>query len=101
MEEVIIKRITEVKYTGSIRPAESPFCDTINATSPRVIIPTPIFKQSAPRKRHAFAIRPQPIILQINATSTKQTEKDKIDRLKFEMSVFRPILAKNSGPKII
>lgn len=41
IEETMIKRITAVKYFGSINPEERPFEATINATSPRTIIPKP------------------------------------------------------------
>ena len=34
IDETIINKITDVKYTGVSSPAESPFCDTISATSP-------------------------------------------------------------------
>ncbi len=71
IDETIINKITDVKYTGVSSPAESPFCDTISATSPLVIIPTPIFKESKLLNLHSRAVIPQPIILDTKPTSTK------------------------------
>ena len=42
IDDTIISKITDVKYTGVKSPADNPFCDTISATSPLVIMPTPI-----------------------------------------------------------
>ena len=77
-----------------------PFCATISATSPRVIIPTPTFRESSQLKRQIFAARPQPMILVINATTTKQTQKSKISGVRPLISVLRPMEAKKIGAKI-
>ena len=41
-----IIRITGVKNSGVIKPRARPFCAVISATSPLVIIPTPILRLS-------------------------------------------------------
>lgn len=100
-DEIIIRKITEVKYTGDIIPTARPFWETISATSPRVIIPTPTFRLSRLLYPQIFAITPQPIILVIIPTITNANENSSIDILKLSMFVFNPILAKNNGPNII
>ena len=71
MEETMMSRITEVKSRGSIIPTANPFWETIRATSPLVIMPTPTFRESALLNRQIFAIRPQPTILVIRPTKIK------------------------------
>ena len=46
MELIMISRMTEVKNWLSTIPAFNPRCATISATSPRVIMPQPIFRES-------------------------------------------------------
>jgi len=99
MLEQMMRRITAVKYTGVRRPTESPFWDTIRATSPLVIMPTPIFKLSLKLNLQIFAMRPQPMIFVIKATRTNPIEKMIIPASILSMLVFRPILAKKTGPK--
>ena len=101
MEETIINKITDVKYTGDMSPTARPFWDTINATSPRVIIPTPIFRESIALNLQILAISPQPTIFVSNATITNPIENNKISIFKLSMLVFKPILAKNTGPNNI
>ena len=96
IEDTIIKRMTDVKYTGVSRPADNPFCATISATSPRVIIPTPIFKESNPLNLQRRAISPHPIIFEMSPTATNAAEKSRIPILTLSTFVFRPILAKNT-----
>lgn len=98
MDETMIKNITEVKYTGVSSPAVSPFCATISATSPLVIMPTPILNESMPLNLHRRAVRPQPIILEIKPTATNAMEKTRILMFTLSTLVFSPILAKNTGP---
>lgn len=98
MDDIIISKITEVKYTGVRSPTDNPFCDTIKATSPLVIIPTPIFKESDILNLQIFAIIPHPTILETNPTATNAMEKIKILAFKLSKFVFNPILAKNTGP---
>ena len=71
MEEQIMSIMTAAKYFWSIIPAESPFEDTISATSPRVIIPTPTLMLSLKLYFASFAVIPQPMIFVISATITK------------------------------
>ena len=101
MLETIIRKITAVKYIGEIIPTERPFCETINATSPLVIIPTPILKLSFMLNLHNLAMIPHPMIFVINATSTKLRENRRIVPSILSILVFKPILAKKTGPKII
>ena len=101
MLETIIKRITEVKYEDSIMPTAKPFCATISATSPRVIMPTPILSESPHPKRHSREVKPQPMILVISATATKHSENSTKFSEILSKLVFKPILAKKTGPKII
>jgi len=89
--------MTAVKYTGSTTPAARPFWATISATSPRVIIPTPTLRLSLQEKRQSLAARPQARILLPSATSTKQTLNSRISGVRPLISVFRPMLAKNTG----
>lgn len=76
--EAIIKRITDVKYSDVKRPTDKPFCATINATSPRVIMPTPIFKLSENENLQSLAISPQPMIFASSATTTNPAENKSI-----------------------
>ena len=101
MEDTIIKRITDVKYTGFKSPTASPFCDTIRATSPLVIIPTPILIACFGEYRSNIAIREQPIILEKSATATNASENQRIFQFISLMSVFKPMDAKKIGPNII
>ena len=101
MEEKTMSRMTAVKYTEFSNPTLSPFCATIRATSPLVIMPTPIFRESALLKRHTLAMMPQPTILVISPTSTKHTAKSRIDIFISPIFVFNPMLTKKIGPKII
>ena len=89
------------KYSAPIIPTDSPFCATIKATSPLVIIPTPIFNASGPLNLQILAIRPQPMILHSNATTTNPIEKSTNSPFRWSKLVFNPILAKKIGPKII
>ncbi len=82
IEDTIINKITAVKYTGLRRPTLNPFWDTIRATSPRVIIPTPIFNESAQENLHNLATSPHPMILQSKPTKTKAMANTKIERIK-------------------
>lgn len=101
MLEAMIKRMTAVKYSGVRRPTDNPFCATISATSPRVIIPTPIFKLSGNENLQALAIRPQPMIFVTSATRTKAAENKRMEPFKWSTLVLKPMLVKNTGPKII
>ena len=101
MEETMISKITDVKYTGSISPTASPFWAMINATSPRAIIPTPIFRESGILNLHIRLIRPQPMIFATRATTMNPMENQMIPALISPISVFNPILAKNTGPNNI
>ena len=100
MEDVIISKITDVKYTGSSSPTDIPFWATIKATSPRVIIPTPTLIACLAGILQAIDISPQPIILVSKATATKPRENTRIDQSIFWILVFKPILAKKIGPNI-
>ena len=97
----MINKITDVKYTGERSPTARPFWDTINATSPLVIIPIPIFNESIVLKRHKRDTIPHPIIFVINATITKPIENNKMSPFILSMLVLRPILAKKTGPNNI
>ena len=101
MDDTMIKNITEVKYTGVSSPAVSPFCATISATSPLVIMPTPILSESMPLNLHRRAISPQPTIFEINPTATNAMEKARILIFTLSTLVFSPILAKKTGPNSI
>ena len=101
IEDTIIKKITDVKYTGVSRPAVNPFCATIRATSPRVIIPTPILRESIPLNLQSRAVIPQPMIFEINPTATNAIENRRILIFTLSTFVFRPILAKKTGPNNI
>lgn len=101
MDEIIISKITDVKYTGVSRPTDNPFWDTIRATSPLVIIPTPIFKESDILNLQILAINPHPITFAIRPTATNATEKIRMLAFKLSRLVFNPILAKNTGPNNI
>ena len=46
MLDTIMSKITAAKYSDPIIPTLNPFWETISATSPRVIIPIPTFKES-------------------------------------------------------
>ena len=48
-----------------------------------------------------FAVSPQPMTLVIKPTATKHSEKTSSELVKPLNCVFRPILAKNTGQKII
>ncbi len=98
IEETMIRKITDVKYTGVSRPAERPFCATISATSPRVIMPTPIFSESRTLNLQMRAISPQPMIFEISPTATNAMEKNRMLIFRLSTLVFRPILAKKTGP---
>ena len=100
-EEQIIKRITAVKYSAVIIPAAKHFWVTIKATSPRVIMPTPIFRESLQLNLHIFAMRPQPIILEIKATRTKARQNNTNVALILSKVVFNPMPTKNVGAKIM
>lgn len=98
MDDTIIKKITDVKYTGVSKPTVNPFCATIRATSPRVIIPTPILRESIPLNLHRRAAIPQPTTFEISPTATNAIENIKILIVTLSTFVFRPILAKKTGP---
>lgn len=98
IEDTMIRKITDVKYTGVSRPAVNPFCATISATSPLVIIPTPIFNESRTLNLQTRAISPQPTIFEISPTATKAMEKTRMLMLTLSTFVFKPILAKKTGP---
>ena len=74
MLDTIISRITAVKYTELIKPSSSPRWATMRATSPRVIMPTPMRSESLLPKRHSRDIAPQPMTLVAMATITNSTE---------------------------
>ena len=101
MEEIMINKITDVKYFESSIPTDKPFCATISATSPRVIIPTPIWRQLIPLNPHIFPMKPHPIILVTSATSTNAMENQNSPMSILLISVFRPILAKKIGANSI
>ena len=101
MLDTIINKITEAKYSGVSSPTDSPFCATISATSPLVIIPTPILTHSIPLKPQSQDISPQPIILATSPTRTKHTEKSRRELVILFKLVLSPMLAKNTGPNII
>ncbi len=75
-----MSRMTAVKKTESTTPTPRPFWATMRATSPRVIMPTPTLRESPQLKRQTFAARPQPMILVIRATTTKQTLNSRMVR---------------------
>ncbi len=87
-----------MKNSGVSSPRESPFWEIIRATSPRVIMPMPIFRESAMEKRHSFAMSPQPMILASSAVRIKQSEKSRISAFTLSREVFKPMLAKKTGP---
>ena len=64
-------------------------------------MPTPILRESPQLKRQSFAAKPQPMILVISATMTKQTQNRKISGVRPLMSVFKPMDAKKMGAKMI
>ena len=101
IEDTIISSITDVKYFASIMPTESPFCETISATSPRVIMPTPTLRLSRKEYFIRRAVRPQPMTFVSIATSTKHTEKSSSSGVKPSKRVLMPMLAKNTGPNIM
>ena len=101
MLDTMISRITDVKYTELIMPSLSPLCATIKATSPRVIMPTPILSVSLPLKPQSLDIAPQPMIFVDSATSTNAAENSTMSHVMPLTSVLRPILAKKIGPKIM
>lgn len=101
MEEKRINNITGVKKTGSNKPTDKPFCETIRATSPRIIIPTPILTESLLLNLKSLAINPQPIILAERAIAINNMEYNSNDREKYSIEVFKPMLAKNTGPNNI
>ena len=78
MEDTTMRRMTAVKKTESTTPTPRPFWATMRATSPRVIMPTPTLRESGQLKRQTFAARPQPMILVMRATTTKQTLKSRM-----------------------
>ena len=79
IDEVMIRRITDVKNAPLNAPTERALCATISATSPRVIIPIPILRQSFPLKPHNLEVAPQPMIFDKRPTSTKHAENKRID----------------------
>ena len=93
--------IIGAKNCGAIRPVSSPFLATIRPTSPRFIIPTPILSESGILNLQSFAVPPQPITFVKSATATSAIENQSIERLKSLKLVWSPILAKNTGPKIM
>ena len=99
--DTTISRMTAVKYTASTTPMARPFWATISATSPRVIMPTPTLRESPQLKRQSFAARPQPMILVISATMTKQMQNSRISGVRPLILVFRPMDAKKMGAKMI
>ena len=101
MDEQIIRRMTAVKNSEVIMPCDKHFPPTIKATSPRVIIPTPIFKESDQLNLSAFAISPHPIIFASSATATKATQNRRSFGVTARNDVFRPIPVKKIGAKII
>ena len=78
IELTIISRITEVKYLLSSISTSSPFLETIRATSPLVIIPTPILRASLPLNPQTLDISPHPMIFDISPTRTKPRENKRI-----------------------
>ena len=62
-------------------------------------MPTPTLRESGQLKRQTFAARPQPMILVMRATTTKQTLKSRMVEVRPLMSVLRPMLAKKTGEK--
>ena len=60
-------------------------------------MPTPTLRESPQLKRQSFAARPQPMILVISATMTKQMQNSRISGVRPLMSVLRPMDAKNTG----
>ena len=95
----ITTRTMAGKSESDISPACSPFCATINATSPLEIIPTPMVKESIFENPHIFAPNPQPIILESMATSKSAMVKN-ISSVDISVTtVLIPMLAKKIGVK--
>ena len=90
-----------MKYSEVIIPAARHFWATIRATSPRVIIPTPIFKESGQLKRQTLAISPHPIIFVRRATTTNATLNNRNLVSMAEKVVLSPIPTKKIGANII
>ena len=63
-------------------------------------MPTPTLRESSQLKRQILAARPQPMILVMRATITKQTLNSRMLGVRPLMSVFRPMLAKKTGANI-
>ena len=61
MLDTTMRRMTAAKYSDPIIPTLSPFWDTMSATSPLVIIPTPILRESAHEYLQSFPASPHPI----------------------------------------
>ena len=101
MEDTMISRMTDVKYTESIIPSLSPLCATISATSPRVIMPTPMRRVSLPLKPHRRDTAPQPMIFVTSATATNASENSTRSQPIPSILVLSPMLAKKIGAKII
>ena len=101
MEEQMISKITAVKNWEEIMPTDKHFWATIKATSPRVIIPMPIFKESLKLNLQILAIMPQPTILEPSATTTKARQNSRNFTSVISKEVFKPMLTKKIGAKII
>ena len=73
----------------------------MRATSPRVIMPAPIFRQSSQLYLKHFDASPQPMTLLSIATRTKPIENTIMLESTVLRSVSRPIPTKNIGAKNI
>ena len=92
-----ISMITPVKYSGVIRPTARPAFAVIRATSPLVIMPTPILRESLKLNLQSFATAPQPTILARHATATNAIEKNKSFKFIDAKETLRPMPAKKIG----
>ena len=91
--------ITPVKYSGVMSPTASPALAVIRATSPLVIMPTPILRESLKLNLQSLETAPQPMILARQATATNATENRSSLRFIEEKETLRPIPAKKMGAK--
>ena len=76
-----------------------PLLATMRATSPLEIMPTPIWTHSRLVYRHSLAPRPQPMILETMAHSSRSTEKRTMERDMSGKTTLAPMLAKKQGER--
>ena len=94
-----ISMMTPVKYSGVMRPTARPALAVIRATSPLVIMPTPILIESLKLNLQSFAVAPQPMTFARQATATKASEKNSSFKFIDAKETLRPMPAKKIGAK--